>query len=132
LGVSESLRFTQEGAGMAATLKLEEPRLHALRNGVARLPVHDRTTRELVLRVAPHKANSLRNWLAARSVTASTTEIGTVTVTMLDNRPELEILLALVHGWMREESVEALLASYDGVEVDVAVATVPGQARARQ
>jgi hypothetical protein len=44
-----------------------------------------------------------------------------VTVTVLDDRPELEILSALVRGWMREASVEALFASCHGVEVDVAL-----------
>ena len=106
---------------MAATPKLEEPR-HALgQRHRATRATRECTTRELVLQVAPHKANSLREWLAARSVTASITHIGTVTVTVLDDRPELEILSALVRGWMREESVEALFASCHGVEVDVAL-----------
>jgi hypothetical protein len=106
---------------MAATPKLEEPRQAAGQHHCATRATHECTTRELVLQVAPHKANSLRQWLAARSVTASITAIGTVTVTMLDDRPELGILSALVRGWMREESVEALFATCHGVEVDVAL-----------
>ena len=106
---------------MAATPKLEEPRQAAGQHHCATRATHEYATRELVLQVAPHKASSLREWLAARSVTASITQIGTVTVTVLDDRPELEILSALVRGWMREESVEALFASCNGVEVHVAL-----------
>jgi hypothetical protein len=74
------------------------------------------TVRELALEVAPYKAESLRNWLEARSVTASITGIGTVTVPT----PEPAGVMALVRGWMRYESVEALFGSYDGMELDVA------------
>jgi hypothetical protein len=113
---------------MTARPTLDKPRQVVGQRGFATSATNEWTSHELVLQVAPHKANSLREWLAARSVTAAITQLGTVTVTTIDNRPELGILLAVVRGWMRDESVEALWASCNGVEVDVAFAAVPGQA----
>ena len=80
--------------------------------------VHRSLEHDVVLEVAPYKTASLSAWLTGRSIVASVTDPGIVTVPATANRKaELNDVVDGVLAWMLDERDDAVCATYGSVDL---------------